>query len=49
MAEFFESNGVPYRSFEKWYKRKFQQSDIVDCRVVDSDSTGQVSETKKST
>lgn len=39
VAEFFESNGVPYHTFEKWYKRKFQQPDIVDCTIVDSSST----------
>ena len=36
VAEFFESNGVPYHAFEKWYKRKFQQPDIVECTVVGS-------------
>ncbi len=24
--QFFESNGVPYHVFEKWYKKKFQAS-----------------------
>lgn len=39
VAEFFESNGVPYHTFEKWYKRKFQQPEIVDCTVVGSPSS----------
>ena len=39
VAQFFESNGVPYHTFEKWYKKKFSQSGIVDC-VVSSESDG---------
>lgn len=39
VAEFFESNGVPYYTFEKWYKRKFQQPDIVECTVVGGPSS----------
>lgn len=33
VAQFFESNGVPYRTFEKWYKKKFSSTGIVDCVV----------------
>lgn len=36
VAQFFESNGVPYRTFEKWYKKKFSSSGIVDCVVSES-------------
>ena len=36
VAQFFESNGVPYRTFEKWYKNKFSQPSVVDCVVSDS-------------
>ena len=39
VAQYFESNGVPYHTFEKWYKKKFSQSGIVDC-VVSSESDG---------
>lgn len=28
--QFFESNGIPYHVFEKWYKKKFQSPDVVD-------------------
>ena len=50
VTQFFESNGVPYRSFEKWYKTRFQQPSIVDC-VVDgtpgpSESVAKVSQEK---
>lgn len=31
--QFFESNGIPYHVFEKWYKKKFQAPNIVDCVV----------------
>lgn len=34
VTQFFESNGVPYRTFERWYKQRFQQPSVVDC-VVD--------------
>ena len=33
VRQYFESNGVPYHVFEKWYKKKFQQPGIVDCKV----------------
>lgn len=36
VAQFFESNGVPYRTFEKWYKKRFSQPAVVDCVVSDS-------------
>lgn len=31
--QFFESNGVPYHVFEKWYKKRFQAPSVVDCVV----------------
>ena len=31
VAQFFESNGVPYRTFEKWYKKRFASPGIVEC------------------
>ena len=31
VTQFFESKGVPYRSFEKWYKMKFSQPGVADC------------------
>ena len=31
--QFFESNGIPYHVFEKWYKKKFQAPNVVDCTV----------------
>lgn len=31
--QFFESNGVPYHVFEKWYK-KFQAPNVVECVVA---------------
>lgn len=33
VRQYFESNGVPYHVSEKWYKKKFQQPGIVDCKV----------------
>lgn len=36
VAQFFESNGVPYHAFEKWYKKNFSQPDVVDCVVTSS-------------
>ena len=36
VAQFFESNGVPYRTFEKWYKKKFSSPGIVDCVISES-------------
>ena len=45
VAQFFESNGVPYNSFEKWYKKKYSNTGIIDCVVSGSpDSTIQISE-----
>ena len=41
--QFFESNGVPYHVFEKWYK-KFQAPNVVECVVAGApDSTSAVS------
>ena len=31
--QFFESNGVPYHVFEKWYKKKYQTPNVVECVV----------------
>ncbi len=33
VTQFFESNGVPYHVFEKWYKTKFTQPAVVNCVV----------------
>ena len=35
VAQFFESNGIPYHVFEKWYKRRYRQPDVVECQVED--------------
>lgn len=46
--QFFESNGVPYHVFEKWYKKKFQAPNVVECVVAGApDSTGAVSTPSK--
>lgn len=43
VAQFFESNGVPYHTFEKWYKKKYSREGIVDCVVKgSSDATIQI-------
>ena len=43
VAQFFESTGVPYHTFEKWYKKKYSREGIVDCVVKGSpDATIQV-------
>lgn len=34
VAQYFESNGVPYRTFEKWYKKKFSMPEVVTCSVT---------------
>ena len=48
VAQFFESNGVPYHTFEKWYKKKFSKNGIVDCVVAGlPDATIQVPEGEK--
>jgi hypothetical protein len=44
VIQFFESNGVPYRSFEKWYKMKFSQPGVVDCVLSDSADAPQASD-----
>ena len=33
VAQYFESNGIPYQVFEKWYKKRMQPSSVVDCVV----------------
>ncbi len=33
VARFFECNGVPYHTFEKWYKKRIAQPAVVDCVV----------------
>ena len=46
--QFFESNGVPYHVFEKWYKKKFQAPNVVECVVAGAlDSTSAVSTPSK--
>ncbi len=48
VAQFFEANGVPYHTFEKWYKKKFSKNGIVDCVVAGlPDATIQVPEDEK--
>lgn len=32
--QFFESNGVPYHVFEKWYKKKFQAPNVLQVRQI---------------
>ena len=44
VIQFFESNGVPYRSFEKWYKMKFSQPGVVDCVLSGSADALQASD-----
>ncbi len=44
VAQFFESNGVPYHVFEKWYKKKYSKNGTVDCVVSGSPSSIQVPE-----
>ena len=45
VAQFFESNGIPYHCFEKWYKKKYSKTGIVDCIVSGSpDGTVEVPE-----
>jgi hypothetical protein len=45
VAQFFESNGIPYHCFEKWYKKKYSKTGIVDCVVSGSpDGTVEVPE-----
>ena len=39
VAQYFESNGVPYHTFEKWYMKKFSKAGVVDC-VVSSEPDG---------
>ena len=36
VAQFIESNGVPYHVFEKWYKKKFTQPAVVNCVVKET-------------
>ena len=49
VAQYFESNGIPYHTFEKWYKKKYSPSGVVDCVVsVLPDSPLQVSDRSSS-
>lgn len=36
VTKFFESNGVPYHTFERWYKKKYTQADVVNCVVKEN-------------
>ncbi len=48
VTQFFESNGVPYHVFEKWYKKKFTQPAVVNCVVKETqDVTPQASKENK--
>ena len=38
VAQFFESNGIPYHCFEKWYKKKYSKTGIVDVDCIVSGS-----------
>ncbi len=40
VTQFFESNGVPYHVFEKWYKKKNTQPAVVNCVVKGYQSDG---------
>ena len=33
VCKYFESNGVPYHVFQKWYKKNFQEPAVADCIV----------------
>ena len=45
VTQYFESNGIPYHTFEKWYKKKYSKACIVDCVVSGQpDGSVQVSE-----
>lgn len=45
VTQYFESNGIPYHTFEKWYKKKYSKAGIVDCVVSGQpDGSVQVSE-----
>ena len=35
VTQFFEANGIYYHVFEKWYKRRYRQPDVVECQVED--------------
>ena len=35
VTQFFEANGIPYHVFEKWYKKRYRQPDVVECQVED--------------
>ncbi len=41
VAQFFESNGVPYRTFEKWYKKRFSSPGLIECVVSGSSDAPQ--------
>lgn len=45
--QFFESNGVPYHVFEKWYKKKFQAPNVVDCVVQGVPEANKTSSSKQ--
>lgn len=33
VSQYFEANGVPYHAFEKWYKKRYRQPDVVECSI----------------
>ena len=35
VTQFFEANGIPYHVFEKWYKKRYRQPDVVECQLED--------------
>ena len=45
--QFFESNGIPYHVFEKWYKKKFQAPNVVDCVVQGAPEVNKIPSSKQ--
>ena len=35
VSQFFSSNGIPYHVFEKWYKKRYREPEVVECKVSD--------------
>ena len=43
VSQYFEANGIPYHVFEKWYKKRYRQPDVVECAVDGTPSEDQQS------
>lgn len=41
VRQYFETNGIPYHVFEKWYKKSLQQPGIVTCEVEQEEQARQ--------